>query len=152
MIEVSLQAVVAAAVPLKETVENRFAAPNPVPVITTGVPGSPEVGSIPLIDGVGVTVNATPLLTWPPTVTSTRPVVAPAGTVAVIEVSLQAVVAAAVPLKVTVEVPFAAPKLRPVMVTGTPAPADVGSNWSIHGAAAPSGSSSPSVSAQLPPM
>ena len=59
------------------------------------------------------TVKATPLLPTPPTVTTTLPVVAPAGTAAVIEVALQFVVAAQVPLKVTVEVLRRRPEVRP---------------------------------------
>ena len=52
-----------------------------------------------------VTVKVTPLLARPPTVTTTGPVVAPAGTGATIDVLLQLVGVAAVPLNVTVLVP-----------------------------------------------
>jgi len=52
-----------------------------------------------------VTVNATPLLAAPPTVTTTLPVVAPLGTGAAMLVALQLVGVAASPLKVTVLVP-----------------------------------------------
>jgi hypothetical protein len=51
------------------------------------------------------TVKLTPLLATPPTVTTTFPVVAPAGTFAVILVALQLVGVADVPLKSTVLVP-----------------------------------------------
>jgi hypothetical protein len=52
-----------------------------------------------------VTVNATPLLATPPTVTTTFPVVAPVGTGTVILVALQLVGLPVVPLNVTVLVP-----------------------------------------------
>ena len=51
------------------------------------------------------TVNDTPLLDTPLTVTTTLPVVAPVGTGATIEVALQLVGVATVPLKVTVLLP-----------------------------------------------
>jgi hypothetical protein len=52
-----------------------------------------------------VTVNTTPLLVGPYTVTTTLPVVAPAGTGATIEFELQFVGVVATPLNVTVLVP-----------------------------------------------
>jgi hypothetical protein len=55
--------------------------------------------------GVGVTVNETPLLATPLTVTTTFPVVAPVGTGALIEVELQLLGVAVVPLNFTVLVP-----------------------------------------------
>jgi hypothetical protein len=70
---------------------------------------------------VGATVKGEPLLAVPNTVTTTLPVVAPTGTVTVMLVALQALAAAAaVPLKVTVLDPCAAPKLAPVMVIDAP--------------------------------
>ena len=67
-----------------------------------------------------------PLLTCAPTVTITLPVVAPTGTVTVMLVALQALAAAAaVPLKVTVLDPCAAPKLAPVMVIDTPSAPEI---------------------------
>jgi hypothetical protein len=66
-------------------------------------------------------VKGEPLLTCPPTVTTTLPVVAPAGTATVMLVVLQALAAAAaVPLKVTVLDPCGDPKLVPVMVIDAP--------------------------------
>src|SRR5882672_3519471 len=66
-------------------------------------------------------VNGDPLLATPNTVTTTLPVVAPAGTNTVMLVALQALAAAAVfPLKVTVLDPCAVPKLVPVMVIDAP--------------------------------
>ena len=56
----------------------------------------------------------------PPTVTTTLPVVAPAGTGATMLVALQLVGVAAVPLNVTVLVPCVAPKFVPVIVTEVP--------------------------------
>src|SRR2546430_14079034 len=70
---------------------------------------------------VGATVKGEPLLAVPNTFTTTLPVVAPTGTVTVMLVALQALAAAAaVPLKVTVLDPCAAPKLAPVMVIDAP--------------------------------
>jgi hypothetical protein len=52
--------------------------------------------------GPEASVNATPLLATPPTVTTTFPVVAALGTGTTMLVALQPVGVAAVPLKVTV--------------------------------------------------
>jgi hypothetical protein len=52
-----------------------------------------------------VTVKLTPLLATPPTVTTTLPVVAPAGTGITMLVPLQLVGVAAIPLNFTVLVP-----------------------------------------------
>jgi hypothetical protein len=53
--------------------------------------------------GVGSTVNGTPLLAMPPSVTTTLPVVAPLGTLTVIEPAAQlATLVTAVPLNLTV--------------------------------------------------
>jgi hypothetical protein len=71
----------------------------------------------PLMVGGGSTVKVTPLLTTPLTVTVTFPVVAPEGTVTAMLVALQLVGVAAVPLKMTVLLPWVAPKLVPAMVT-----------------------------------
>ena len=57
-----------------------------LPLIVTDVPTPPDVGDKLLI--FGVTVKLTPLLTCPFTVTTTGPVVAPAGTAATILVAL----------------------------------------------------------------
>ena len=76
--------------------------------------------------GVGSTVKVTPLLAFPPTVTTTLPFVAPVGTTATIEVLVQLViVVAAVPLNFTVFEPCE-PKFRPVMVTEAPIAAELG--------------------------
>ena len=81
---------------------------------------------IPLIAGVGSTVIAEPVPESPSTVTTTFPVVAPAGTTVVMVVSLQKVGVAAVPLNFTVLVPWVAPKLAPVIVTVEPTAPDDG--------------------------
>lgn len=63
----------------------------------------------------------TPLLATPDTVTTTLPVVAPAGTVTTMLVALQLVTTVtAVPLNVTVLVPCVAPKFVPVIVMEVP--------------------------------
>lgn len=63
------------------------------------------------------TVKLTPLLAWPPTVTTTFPVVAPLGTGATMLVGPQLVGVVAAPLNVTVLVPCVAPKFVPAIVT-----------------------------------
>ena len=72
---------------------------------------------------LGTTVNATPLLAAPPAVTTTLPLPpgAPAGTGTVIEVALQVVGVAALPLNVTVLPPWRLPNPEPVIVTEVPA-------------------------------
>lgn len=60
--------------------------------------------------GTGTTLKLTPLLALLETVTTTFPVVAPVGTVAVILVAPQAVAVAAVPLNFTVLEPWLDPK------------------------------------------
>src|SRR5256886_11566734 len=90
-------------------------------------PTNPDVGFRPVMLGPGVvTVKLTPLLATPPTVTTTLPVVAPAGTGTTMFVTLQLVGVAPIPLKVTVLVPWLAPKLAPVIVTDVPRTPDVG--------------------------
>src|SRR5437667_8170472 len=78
----------------------------------------PDVGFRPVTLGPGlVTVKVTPLLASPPTVTTTFPVVAPAGTGTTMLVADQVVGVAAMPLNVTVLVPLVAPKPVPAIVT-----------------------------------
>src|SRR5260370_25076384 len=62
-------------------------------------------------------VKFTPLLARPPTVTTTLPVVAPAGTGTAMLVALQLAWAAVVPLNVTALVPCEVPKFAPAIVT-----------------------------------
>jgi hypothetical protein len=72
-----------------------------------------------------VTVKVIPLLATPPTVTTTFPVVAPLGTGTVMLVTLQLLGAPAVPLNVTVLVPWGAPRFVPAIVTEVPTGPDV---------------------------
>src|ERR1700704_340242 len=119
---VALQALAAAAaVPLKVTVLVPCGVPKLVPVMVIDTPTAPEVRLRLVMVGGRTIVNGNPLLATPNTVTTTLPVVAPAGTNTVMLVALQALAAAAVfPLKVTVLDPCAVPKLVPVMVIDAP--------------------------------
>jgi|ERR1017187_1803330 hypothetical protein len=73
------------------------------PVIVTDVPIGPEVTDRLVM--LGKTVNVTPLLATPPTVTTTVPVVAPLGTGTAMLVAVQLVGVPDVPLNFTVLVP-----------------------------------------------
>jgi hypothetical protein len=73
-----------------------------------------------------VTVKFTPLLAAPLTVTTTFPVIAPAGTGAVMVVEVQFVGVVPVPLKVTVLFPWLPPKFAPEIVTEVPTTPAVG--------------------------
>jgi hypothetical protein len=115
LIVVILQLVVVAATPSNVTVLVPWAVPKFEPVMRTLAPAPPDVGLIPETEGAVVTVKANPLLATPPTVTTIFPVVAPIGTVALIAVMLQLVIAAATPLNVTVLAPSLEPKLDPAM-------------------------------------
>src|SRR5580700_3186628 len=76
--------------------------------------------------GVWITVNVMALLASPPTVTTTLPVAALAGTGATRLVALQLVGVAAKPLNVTVLVPCVPPKFVPAIVTDVPTAPAVG--------------------------
>jgi uncharacterized protein YjeT (DUF2065 family) len=82
------------------------------------------------------TVKLAPLLAAPPTVTTTLPVVAPAGAGTTTLVALQLVGVAVVPLNLTVLDPCVAPKFAPVMVTEAPVSPDVGLRLEMVGAGA----------------
>jgi len=97
-----------------------------VPVMVTDTPTAPELRDKRVMLGTACTVNDTPALATPLTVTTTLPVVAPAGTGATIAVALQLVGLALVALKATVLVPWVEPKLVPVMVTDAPTAPEVG--------------------------
>src|SRR5215471_7234791 len=126
-----LQLVGVAAVPLKVTVLVPCVPPNPVPLMVTDVPTGPKVGDrLPM---PGVTVKLTPLLAFPPTVTTTLPVVAPLGTGTAILILLQLVGVAVVPLNATVLVPWVEPKVVPAMVTDVPTAPDAGDKLVIFG-------------------
>jgi hypothetical protein len=127
---VEVQLVVVAGVPLNVTVPGD---PKLVPVIVTAVPTGPDVGFRLVIEGGGadvVTVKFTPLLATPPTVTTTFPVVAPAGTDVAMLVEVQLVVVAGVPLNVTVPEDS---KLVPVIVTAVPTGPEVVDRLVIEG-------------------
>jgi hypothetical protein len=99
---VAFQIAGVASVPLKATVLDPCVVPKFVPAIVTKVSVGPETGERLAMCGVGSTVKAIPLLATPDIVTSTLPVVAPAGTVVWICVLFQLVTIASVPLNVTV--------------------------------------------------
>src|SRR5262245_49250510 len=94
-----------AATPLNSTELAPCVAPKFVPVIVTAAPTAPLVGDSALIVAAGTTVNVTPLLPTPPTVTTTLPVVAPLGTVVTMLVADHDVGVAVTPLNFTVLVP-----------------------------------------------
>jgi hypothetical protein len=111
--------IVVAGVPLKVTVLPCIV-PKLDPAIVTDWPGVPAFGVSDEIAGSGITVNVTPLLATPATVTATGPVAALAGTVAVMLVAFQLVALAVTPLKLTVLVPCGVPKFDPAMVMDWP--------------------------------
>jgi hypothetical protein len=113
-IDVSLQLLTFADAPLTVTVLAPWGEPKRVPLMMIAVFAGPELGDTPVM--LGSTVKSTPLLATPPTVTTTFPVVAAAGTVTASEVSLQVFTIAVVPLNVTVLELGVAPKLVPVIV------------------------------------
>src|SRR5678815_5655439 len=134
-IDVALQLVGVAVVPLNVTVLVPCVAPKFVRVIVTEVPTGPEVGDRLVMLGAAPTVKVTPFEATPPTVTTTLPVVAPLGTGTAIDVALQLVGVAVVPLNVTVLVPCVAPKFVPVIVTEVPTGPEVGDRLVMLGAA-----------------
>ena len=93
-------------------------------MIVTVAPTAPDAGDRLVMLGTGTTVKLTPLLLAPLAFTTTLPVVAPVGTVATIDVALQLVTVAVVPLKFTV--PWVVLKLVPAIVTGAPIEPEVG--------------------------
>jgi len=77
-----------------------------VPAMVTEAPTGPELGDRLVMFGtVPGTVNSTPLLAHPETVTTTLPFVAPVGTRALTRLPDQYVGVAAVPLNATVLAP-----------------------------------------------
>jgi len=125
-IVVAPQLVGVAVAPLNVTVLLPWLDPKFAPAIVTEVPTGPEVGVTLVIMGAEVTVNTRGLLARPPTVTTTFPVVAPAGTGATMLVALQLVGVAVVPLNVTVLLPWLDPKFAPAIVTDVPTEPAVG--------------------------
>jgi len=132
-----------------------FVAPKFDPVTVTDVPTGPLVGErLVMVGVVEVTVKVDALLTTPPTVTTTLPLVAVAGTGTTMLVADQLVGVAAVPLKVTELVPWEAPNPVPVMVVGVPTGPDPGATVvmtgldpvaTVNGISAEYGLSSPAV-------
>jgi len=131
---VSLTTVNAAALPLNAT---DVVAPRFVPLIVTSVPTGPLVGVKPVMVGAAAggdasTVNADADVAVPvPVVTAIGPLVAPAGTVALICDALSIVKLAVDPLKVTDD---ASAKFEPVIVTVVPAVPLAGEKPLIDGA------------------
>ena len=131
--ELALQLLGVAVVPLNLTVLVPCVEPKPLPLIVIDAPTAPEFGERVTI--FGVTVNLTPLLADPPTVTTTLPVVAAMGTGATILLELQLVGVAVTPLNLTVLVPWVDPKPLPEIVTEVPTFPEVGDRLLILGAA-----------------
>src|SRR5580700_1528631 len=116
---VPLQLVGMACTPPKVTVLVPCVVPKFAPVIVTAVPTTPELGLKFVMLGVAViTVKLDPLLAWPPTVTTTLPVTAPAGTAVTMLAPFQLVGVDCTPANVTVLVPCVPPKFAPEIVTG----------------------------------
>jgi hypothetical protein len=95
--------------------------------------GTEGFAGVTAMDVSVITVKLAPLLAFPPTVTTTLPVVAPEGTGTLMLVELQLVGAAVVPLKVTVLVPCVLPNVVPVMVTDVPIRPDAGERLVMAG-------------------
>ncbi|HTR67540.1 MAG TPA: hypothetical protein VMH85_17300 [Terriglobales bacterium] len=104
-------------------------------MIVTTAPTPPEVGERLVMFGFATTVNATPLLALPFTVTTTFPVVAPDGTGTVMEEDFHCVGLAVVPLNFTVLEPWLEPKPDPEIVTEVPTGPEVGDRLLMLGAA-----------------
>jgi hypothetical protein len=130
----ALQLVTDAAVPLNVMPPFPCVGPKFAPLIVTDAPTAPLVGERLVILGAGTTVKFSPLLSTPLACTTTFPVVAPEGTFATIELALQLVVDAVVPLNLTVLLPFVEPKFDPEMVIDAPTAPDVEDKLVITGA------------------
>jgi hypothetical protein len=130
---VAFQLVTGAATPLKKTLPPPCVAPKFVPVIVTVPPTGAAVGDTLAMFGDGKTVNPTPLLAIPFTVTTTFPDVTPVGTTAPMLVTLQLVVTAAIPLNVTLLLPCDAPKFDPLTTTAAVTAAEGGVIFVIPG-------------------
>src|SRR2546429_9738910 len=94
--------------------------------MATDAPTAPDLGDNLLRLGPATTVTDPPAPAPPLPVTTTLPVVAPAGTGATIEVALQLVGLALVALKKTALAPWVEPKLVPVIVTDAPTTPEIG--------------------------
>jgi len=117
----ALQLVGVEVVPLKLTEPLPWVAPKFAPAMATSAPTAPLVGERVVMLGAGTTVKVDPLLATPPAaVTTTLPVVAPLGTVAVMLLAPQMVTVALTPLKVTPPLPWVAPKFVPAITMDDP--------------------------------
>jgi hypothetical protein len=130
---VALQLVTVAVVQLNVTVPEPCDEPKFVPVMVTVEPTAPLAVDRLVMAGADTIVKETPLVAAPPTVTTTFPVVAPVGTGTPMVTSLQLVGVVDVPLKVTVLVPWVAPKFAPVIVTDAPTAPVAGQRLVIPG-------------------
>lgn len=99
--EASLQLVGVAGTLSKVTTLSLWVAPKPAPEIVNEDPTKPEEVEIPVIASASITLNVTPVLENPLTVTVTGPVVAFRGTFTEILVSLQRKTCAETPLNWT---------------------------------------------------
>lgn len=115
---------VVAFVPLNETAPEPWVEPKLAPEIVTVPPTAAVVGVMPVTIGACETVNGTPLLETPSTVTTTFPMLAPLGTATSIDVSPHIVGLPATPLNVTV--PGREPKPVPEITTVVPTGPEVG--------------------------
>ena len=121
--------------PLKVTVLLAAVGLNPVPLMVTTVAAEPFPGLNPVITGAVPKVKLLELVpVSAPTVTVTKPVVAPAGRVAVNWVDDAAVTAAATPLNLTIFVIGIGLKFWPVMVMAVPGSARAGNTDEMLGA------------------
>src|SRR5689334_12392930 len=136
---VGLQLVTVAVVVPNLTLPLPCAGPKFAPLIVITEPIAPVFGASVVMLGADVTVKVDPELGCPPTVTTTGPVVAPVGTGAVIEVSLQAVGVVVTPLKLTVLLPCVLRKLVPAITTDVFTAPVLGVRLVIFGAGDPSG-------------
>ena len=102
-----------------------------MPVIVIGFPAKPLKGE--RLAMLGTTEKLTPLLDTTPTVATTFPVIAAAGTGTTMLEELQLVGVAEVPLNVTVLGPCVAPKLDPLIVTAVLVAPDEGERELIAG-------------------
>src|SRR5258708_7021009 len=105
--------------------------------MVTEVLTGPDVGERLFI--FGVTVKVTPLLGTPFIDTTTGPVVALEGTSATMLVALHDVGVAALPLNVSVLVPWVAPKFAPLTVIDVPTGPEVAESPPIEGGVIGSG-------------
>src|SRR5207244_4251764 len=134
-IQAALQLAGVATVPLNVNALVPWVEPKLPPAMVTDAPTAPAAADKLLMLGTASTVNDAPALATPLAVTTTLPVVAPAGTGATIEVALQLAGVATVPLNVTALVPWVEPKLPPAMVTDAPTAPELGDKLLMLGTA-----------------